>query len=189
MKKYSTIKLTLMGIGVGLNIIGAFIALILRIPILLDSIGTILISFLFGPIYGIATGILGSLISGFTYDIYSIYFSPVQILIGGIVGYLASKNSFNGKKIFFSLLILTIPTAFLGAIIANYLFDGVTSSGSSYLVQILTFLGFSKGFTIFLIQFITDYIDKFFTIKLVEVVIKKLPNNIKERFKWIDIAK
>lgn len=181
MEKNSTIRLTFIGIGIALNIIGAFIALILRLPILLDSIGTILVAFLYGPLYGIVTGVLGSLISGFTYDIYSIYFSPVQIIIGGIVGYLARKDGFKGKKLFCNLLILTIPTGIVGAIIAYYLFDGVTSSGSSYLVQILTFLGFSKKFIIFLIQFITDYMDKFLAIKLIILVIKKLPSNIKEK--------
>lgn len=181
MKKNSTTKLTFIGIGIALNIIGAFIALILRLPILLDSIGTILVAFLYGPIYGITTGVLGSLISGFTYDIYSIYFSPVQILIGGIVGCLARKNGFKGKKVFFNLLILTIPTGIAGAMIAYYLFDGVTSSGSSYLVQILTFLGFSKGFIIFFIQFITDYVDKLLAIKLIALVLEKLPMNIREK--------
>ena len=50
----------------------------------------------------------------------------------------------------FNLLILTIPTGIAGAMMAYYLFDGVTSSGSSYLVQILTFLGFSRDLSYFL---------------------------------------
>lgn len=42
MRSSKSLKLTIMGIGIALNIIGAFIALNLRLPIYLDSIGTII---------------------------------------------------------------------------------------------------------------------------------------------------
>ena len=43
-KSMSVKSLTLVGMGIALNVIGAFIALTLRLPIYLDSIGTILIA-------------------------------------------------------------------------------------------------------------------------------------------------
>lgn len=50
-----------------INIVGAFLALNLRLPVYLDSIGTVLVSGLLGPVYGMVTGVLGSLISGITF--------------------------------------------------------------------------------------------------------------------------
>ena len=67
MRNSKSLKLTIMGIGIALNIIGAFIALNLRLPIYLDSIGTIMVGFVLGPVYGMATGVLGSVVSGITY--------------------------------------------------------------------------------------------------------------------------
>ena len=62
-------KLTLMGVGVALNVVGAFIAVTLKLPIYMDSIGTILISCLLGPKLGVLTGLCGSIVSGITFDI------------------------------------------------------------------------------------------------------------------------
>ena len=69
MRNSKSLKLTIMGIGIALNIIGAFIALNLRLPIYLDSIGTIMVGFVLGPVYGVATGVLGSVVSGITFYI------------------------------------------------------------------------------------------------------------------------
>ena len=49
-------NLTLVAMGISLNVIGALIALTLRLPIYLDSIGTILIACLLGSKYAVMTG-------------------------------------------------------------------------------------------------------------------------------------
>ena len=46
MKKTNTFKITIMSIAVVLNIIGAFIAVALKLPIFIDTIGTFLSAFL-----------------------------------------------------------------------------------------------------------------------------------------------
>ncbi|GAB6167928.1 membrane protein [Clostridium carnis] len=181
MKKNLTQKLTLMGVCVALNILGAFIALILRLPILLDSIGTIMVSALLGPVYGVITGLSSSIISGVTYDIYSLYFAPVQIIVGLIAGVLYKRDMLKGRKVLVSVILLSSMSALLGAIIAAYVFDGVTSSGSSYIVQILSAIGVSKVASVFIIQFIMDYADRLISVLLVNSAIKKLPLFIKER--------
>lgn len=72
-RNFTTLKQCMVALGIVLNIVGAFIALNLRLPIYLDSVGTVLSGALLGPVYGVATGVLGSLISGITFDIYSLY--------------------------------------------------------------------------------------------------------------------
>ena len=85
-KGFSAVRQCMVALGIVLNIVGAFIALNLHLPVYLDSIGTVMNAALFGPVYGIMTGILGSLVSGFTFDIYSLYFAPVQIFTGLMAG-------------------------------------------------------------------------------------------------------
>ncbi len=82
MKKTNTFKITIMAFAVVINIIGAFIAILLKLPIFIDTIGT----FLFGPVGGLLTGIVTSLINGLTFDPYSLYFFPVQLVIGLTAG-------------------------------------------------------------------------------------------------------
>ncbi|MGL4913872.1 MAG: ECF transporter S component [Romboutsia sp.] len=179
MDKNSNVRIiSLVGLGIALNIIGAFVALSLKLPIYLDSIGTIMIACLLGPKYAVITGVCGSLISG-TFDIYSLYFAPVQISTGLFAGLMYKKGMLKGKKTPLGVLIFTIPTAIISAIIAAYLFGGVTSSGSSYIVQILKAIGMSDVLSVFIIQIFTDYADKFIAVALVGLAINTLPKSIK----------
>ena len=67
-KDMTTYQISIIALGVVLNVLGALLALTLRLPIYLDSIGTIFIACLLGPKYGVLTGILGSFVSGITFD-------------------------------------------------------------------------------------------------------------------------
>lgn len=178
-----TRNLTLMSLGVTLNIVGAFIALQLRLPIYLDSIGTILIACLLGPKYAVLTGLCGSIVSGITFDIYSLYFAPVQISTGFFAGMMYQKGFLKGKKTLFGVFALTLPTSIISAVIAAGLFGGVTSSGSTYMVQILMQLGIPGVLSIFTTQVMTDYMDKFIATLLVTVGISVLPYSMKQTLK------
>lgn len=179
MRKISTIEICLVAFGMALNTLGTFIAFSLKLPILLDSIGTILISMLLGPILGIVSGIGGSLLSGITFDIYSIYFAPVQIVIS-IFTYLIFKNDlFKGRKRLLGVLLLSILSSIAGSIIAAFVFGGVTSSGSSYIVVFLSNLGINKVISVFLVQFFTDYIDKFLGVTVAVLAMSEMPKTIK----------
>lgn len=182
-KNLSTYQVSIIALGVVLNVVGAFIALILRLPIYLDSIGTIFIACLLGPKYGVLTGILGSFVSGITFDIYSLFIIPVQISTGLISGIMFKKGYLNGYKIFLGVMAFAIPTSILSAIIVSIVFQGVTSSGSSYIVQILSTFGISKFVGVFLTQVLTDYIDKFIAVLIVKYVISLIPKNIVSKLK------
>ncbi|OON95337.1 MAG: ECF transporter S component [Epulopiscium sp. Nele67-Bin005] len=159
-----TNKLVLIAFGIALNIVGGFVAVQFKLPIYLDSIGTLFIACLFGSKYGIITGMLGSITSGILFDIYSLYFSPVQIATGFFGGYAYKKGLLRGKKQPLGVFLCAVPTALLSAIIASYLFGGVTSAGSSYIVQILRAMGFPDVASVFVIQVFTDYADKYLAV-------------------------
>lgn len=180
--RMNTRKLTLVAMGVSLNIIGALIALTLRLPIYLDSIGTILVACLLGPKFAVMTGICGSLISGITFDPYSLYFAPVQISTGFIAGLMYQKKFLKGKKIPLGVFIFTLPTSIISAVIAAFLFGGVTSSGSSYIVQILSHFNVPMVLSVFMTQICTDYADKLLAVALVALGMTALPKSYKLSF-------
>ena len=84
--KITTYHLCLIALAVVINLVGGQIALILRLPIYLDSIGTILIAAACGPVYGMIPNVLSGLVLGMTSDIYSLYYAPVGILFGFLTG-------------------------------------------------------------------------------------------------------
>lgn len=180
MKKIPSFKLSIVGLGIALNVIGTFTAFSLKLPILLDSIGTIMVSFLLGPYYGIITGLCGSIVSGITFDIYSLYFAPVQIFVGFFSSLVYNKGLMKDNKRFLGVFVISIFSSFIGAIIAAFVFGGITSSSSSYIVAILSNMGISKVLSVFIVQFLIDYLDRFVAVSLVILVILKIPNNIKQ---------
>jgi hypothetical protein len=95
----TTATLTLMAVAIAINITVGSIAVLLRLPIYLDSIGTVLVGALAGPWAGALTGILSNLIwsilpipggAGPT----AAFFAPVAGVIGLMAGFWASRGVF-----------------------------------------------------------------------------------------------
>src|SRR5690348_4416179 len=117
-----TRKITVIALCVALNVVGAFIALSTRIPLFLDTVGTLLTAFLFGPIYGAVTGILAYIITGSTFDSVGFFFIPTQIIVGLVGGILYKMNFFDGWKKIAAILIVTFFSATISAIVAAFAF-------------------------------------------------------------------
>jgi energy-coupling factor transport system substrate-specific component len=95
----STATLTLMPVAIAINIAVGAIAVALRLPIYLDSIGTVLVGVVAGPWAGALTGILSNLI----WSILPVpggagpvaaFFAPVAGVIGLMAGFWASRGVF-----------------------------------------------------------------------------------------------
>lgn len=182
-RNFTTLKQCMVALGIVLNIVGAFIALNLRLPVYLDSVGTVLSCALLGPVYGAATGVLGSLISGITFDIYSLYYAPVQILTGLTAGWMFRTKWLSGWRLPFGGLVVALPTSIASAVITASLFGGITSSGSSYLVVLMSNLGMSLTLSCFLVQVLTDYADKLIAVLLVTGALRALSPEMKMKIR------
>ena len=95
----STATLTLMVVAIAINIAVGSLIYALRLPIYLDSIGTVLVGALAGPWAGALTGLLSNLIwsilpvpggAGPT----AAFFAPVAAVIGLMAGFWASRGVF-----------------------------------------------------------------------------------------------
>ncbi|MEG1287015.1 MAG: ECF transporter S component [Clostridium sp.] len=189
MKENKTFEVTLMAMCVGFNIIGAFLALTLKLPVYLDTIGTFLSAFLLGPIAGMITGCASGIISGITFDPVSLYFIPVQLMTGFMAGILFKKGLFKGKLIPLGMIIVTVTSSIIAAIIAAYVFGGITSSGSSFIVMYLKEAGINIITSIFSTQILTDLLDKAIVVSLVVYSIKIIPVSLKRKYFLVDSNK
>ena len=70
MKKINVYSICFVALAAVLNIVGGNIALLLRLPIYLDSLGTMLTAALMGPLYGMIPGILSGVLSPMRFTIF-----------------------------------------------------------------------------------------------------------------------
>lgn len=173
--KISIHKITLIALAIVINIVGSYIALGLHLPIYLDSMGTIMTAILLGPFYGLFPGVLSALITGMTSDIYALYYMPVGIVLGVMTGFVFQKNKSN--KLFVKSFCISVPASLISACITANLFGGITSSGSTMLVQLLAKTPLGLTLSCLIVQFFTDYFDRLLSLWLVLSVIKKLPDS------------
>lgn len=180
--KNSTYKICIIAFAICINFIGGQIALFLKLPIYLDSIGTVFVASVLGPVYGMLPNLLSGLLMGLTVDIYSLYYAPVGIILGLVTGLVYKK--YHPKKwwIFIAALVITIPSTIVSSCITAFLFGGITSSGSSLIVQVLAKTPLGMVGSCFVVQFITDYIDRVICLYVAVVLTKALPKNMKEIF-------
>lgn len=188
-KKMTTLRLCMIAMAVCINVAGGQLALMLRLPVYLDSIGTILIGAWMGPFYGMLPNMISGVLMGFTTDIYSLYFAPVGMITGFMAGIavkqmhgLVFEKQVKKLQIIIGALFITIPGTMVSSVINAVLFGGVTSSGSSILVQILSRTPLGLTGSIFAVQIFTDYLDRVISLALVVMVLQMLPFSMKTAF-------
>lgn len=168
-------KMCVVALAIVLNVIGGQIALMFHLPIYLDSMGTIMIAMLYGPFYGMLPPLLYGLVMGFTVDIYSLYFMPVGLILGLVVGLVSKYFPLKGWRIVPGALLITIPGTIVSSVITAVLFGGITSSGSTVIVQLLNKAGLGLTASVFIVQILTDYLDRLISLLFVTYLIRVIP--------------
>ena len=168
--KFTSKKITFMALCIAINSVSAWLAVVLKLPVYLDSIGTIMAGFSFGPAFGILTGIISAFANSIG-DPIAIYFMSTQIVVGFTAGYFKFLKRDDIVSKLYLAPAKSLPAAISSALIATYLFGTVTTAGSSYIVQALRAIMDISDFAIVLgVQIITDYADKLLSILLVSKI-------------------
>ena len=101
--RFDTRTIVLIPIAIAINIVlGQTVGAALKIPVYLDSIGTILVGVLAGPIPGLVTGLLSNLIWGYVlpapfHSDFAAPFAPVAAEIGFLSGVFAQIGVFRSR--------------------------------------------------------------------------------------------
>jgi len=173
--------LTLSAIAIAMNIVLGTVVVDAKIPLLfLDTIGTIFVAVLFGPlagaIVGTATNLLTPMLSGNFKDI---PFFVVNLAVGLIVGFIAKKYKFNLKTAIISGLILSIVCPLIGSPIAVWIYGGITGSGNDFLFVWLKNSGKDIFTATFIPRITGNFIDKIGSCVLVAISMKYIPAQYK----------
>ena len=171
-------KMCVVALAIVLNVIGGQIALMLHLPIYLDSMGTIMIAMLYGPVYGMLPPLLYGLVMGFILDIYSLYFMPVGLMLGLVTGLVSRYFSLKKWRMIPGAMLITIPGTIVSAVITAVLFGGITSSGSTVIVQVLNKAGLGLTASVFIVQILTDYLDRLLSLVVVSYLLHVIPSDL-----------
>ena len=131
---FNTQTWVLIPIAITINIAVGQIVLLLKLPVFLDSIGTVLVAVLCGPWAGALTGALSNVIWGIAIDLGALPWWPVAAMIGYMAGRMASWGFFKSWwKVVVTGFVVALTAAIVSTPIAVYLFGGITASGSSFI--------------------------------------------------------
>ena len=109
---FSLIALLLIPVGVSLNVVGYQLSSVLKLPVFIDMIGTLLVSMIAGPWVGALTGGLGNVVNGMLNPI-AIVYGLVSISVGLISGYFSKWKFYNNLLgVIVACVVIAVVSAF-----------------------------------------------------------------------------
>lgn len=182
-KDFNTMTWVLIPVAIAINVVIGQIVVLLRLPVYLDSIGTMLVAALAGPWAGALTGTLSNVIWGIAIDPNALPWFPVALFIGFVTGWCAIGGLFkNWWKVAVTGFFVAITAALASTPIAIYLYGGITASGSSFITAYLLETGRGMLEAVFSTNFLVEPVDKIATAMLAFAIIKGLSKRYLSRF-------
>lgn len=177
-KKLSLLTVSLIPIGVAVNFIGGQLTNLLKLPVYLDVIGTMIIGILGGPLAGVIVGALSNIINSITSPT-NLPYIIVSIAIGLVSGLLSEKGMLlTKKKTFISGILLAILGTAMSAPITAFVFGGITGSGDSFIIIALQSIGIGLLPATLIATLTTEILDKVISC----FVCYSILNSISERY-------
>ena len=181
---FSTITLVMIPVAIAINIAVGQLIFTLKIPLYLDSIGTVLVGVLAGPWAGALTGLLSNLIWGLTgLNVTYAPFAGVAAVIGMLAGLFSDSGWLRAWwKVILAGIITGLVAATLSAPISAYVFGGVTGAGTDVVVAIFRGIGLGILPSSFAQGVSSDPLDKTVSFLIVWLIIRALPIRFIARF-------
>ncbi|WP_312774603.1 ECF transporter S component [Atlantibacter hermannii] len=182
-RQFSSQSLALIVIAVAINMIGGQLISMLKLPVFLDSIGTLISAVLLGPLIGMLTGLITNLIWGLLTDPIAAAFAPVAMVIGLVAGWLAKAGWFRTlPKVILSGVVITLAVTVVAVPIRTALFAGVTGSGADLLVAWMHSMGQNLVESVALTVLGANLVDKILTAVIVWILLRQLPQRTARHF-------
>lgn len=173
-KDFTLMAILLIPVCVAINMVGFQVAQLLRLPIFLDTIGTILIGVVAGPWVAIVAGIITNLINSIFNPVYLPY-TVVSMAMGLAAGILSRTGMFKKMwKVIVSGVILSFVSTIISAPITVLVFGGATGNTSAAITAFLMASGQQIWTAVFSSSFITEVGDKVISVIICYLIIKNM---------------
>jgi energy-coupling factor transport system substrate-specific component len=180
MKQTAKFSIFLIPIGVAINFVGAQIAMLLKLPIYLDAIGTFVVGALCGGIPGAIVGVISNTINSITYPTY-MWYGVISLIYGLIAAFLSQKKIFTSFwKTLFSAFLFAFIGGTLNSIITwiLYGFDFAGDVTGVFGLLLYNNLGFPKFLAELVSAIGMDIADKLISILAMFFVLRSMPNRL-----------
>lgn len=175
MKKIDKLTIFLIPIGIAINVVGGQLAILLKLPLFLDSIGTFVVGALCGGIPGALVGLGCGLINAISLPTLLPY-TIISVLFGALASFLAKKNMFSSfwKAIINGIVVAVISTCIAVPITAT-IYGGFVGTGASVIVTTLMAAGWDVMPATFVSELSTEMMDKLVCLIIIFFVLKSMP--------------
>lgn len=179
-RQFSSRSLVLIVICVAINMIAGQMISMLKLPLFLDSIGTVLCAVLAGPWVALFTGnVLWGLLTGPI----AAAFAPVSMVIGCVAGVMARAGWFKSfGRVVITGVVITLCLTVVAVPIRTYLFGGATGSGADFVVAYLHAVGEGLQESVAFTVVGVNLIDKILTVLIVWVLLRRMPERTRHNF-------
>ena len=164
------------------SVIGEIVGSI-GLPLYLDSVGTVLVAALAGPVAGMATGALNNVVWGLVNPA-ALPFAAGAALVGWLAGVFIHRfNAFRnpGTVVGFGL-VLGVVGGMVAAPVAAYVYGGTAGVGTGALVSLFREMGGSLIASVTTQAFISDPVDKVLVMLIAFFTVKALPKRTVSAF-------
>ncbi len=182
-KDFNTMTWVLIPVAIAINIVIGQIVAVLKLPVYLDSIGTMLVAALCGPWAGALTGTLANIIWGLVIDPNAFPWFPVALFIGFVTGWCAVAGLFKTWwKVMITGFLVALTAAIVSTPIAIYVYGGISASGSALITAYLIQTGRGILESVLSTNFLVEPVDKISTALLAFAIIEGLSPRYLARF-------
>ena len=134
-KDFKPITWVLIPIAVLVNGAGGWLFAKMDTPFYLDTIGTIFVAVVAGPLAGALTGVITNVILGYFSAGYAPYW-PVPLLIGLVAGFCANAGMFKRWwKVLLAGLLIAVTAAVASALVSARVFGGFEFDPAYFLLE------------------------------------------------------
>ncbi|MDO4911453.1 MAG: ECF transporter S component [Corynebacterium sp.] len=154
----------------------------LGIPIYVDSLGTLVIAALAGPVAAMATGAIGCFV-WFTFNSTILPFAAVYAAVGLIAGLLFAKGGLS--KIWWAVLsgiLMGLIIGSLSAPVAAFIYGGTAGAGTGAVVTFFQSLGLPNFMAVVAQSALSDPVDKVVITLVTFAVVRSLPRRVLDKF-------
>ena len=166
-------------VAAALNIVGGYINTVLKLPIFLDMIGTMVTSVILGPWWGALVGAITNIVNSFISGPISLPFAVVNVVGALVWGY---ANMWGWMKKTWSFFLVNILVAFICSVFAVpiyvFIFGGATGHFADVMTAAFLAMGQNLIVSVFSSNILVSLADKIISGFVGLAIIEALPENL-----------
>lgn len=166
-------------VAAALNIVGGYINTVLRLPIFLDMIGTMVTAVILGPWWGALVGAITNIVNSFISGPISLPFAVVNVAGALVWGY---ANMWGWMKKTWSFFLVNVLVATVSSIFAVpiyvFIFGGATGHFADVMTAAFLAMGQNLIVSVFSSNILVSLADKIISGFVGLAIIEALPENL-----------